>query len=134
VLRKELLELTSLHPVEMKFRAEKADTYTVTISDSRNTPLTTRSIEIRDVNLEFQQTARDMETLRQWAAVSDGLALKAEECRDGAELVGQIKEKLRQVKARAQTRRPLGINGWMLALVLGSLAAEWGARKRWGLI
>jgi hypothetical protein len=134
LLRKESLELTSLHPVEMKFRAEKADTYTVTISDSRNTPLTTRSIEIRDVNLEFQQTARDMETLRQWAAVSDGLALKAEECRDGAELVGQIKEKLRQVKARAQTRRPLGINGWMLALVLGSLAAEWGARKRWGLV
>jgi hypothetical protein len=30
-------------------------------------------------------------------------------------------------------RRPVGMNGWMLALVVGCLGGEWLLRKRWGL-
>jgi hypothetical protein len=134
VLQQKTLELTSLQPAELKFRAEKADVYTVTVEDSRKVPINTRAIDIREANPEFQQTARDMETLRQWAAVSDGLAMKVEDCRDGAELVARIKEKLRQLREGTPTQQPVGMNAWVLLLVLGSLGVEWSLRKRWGLI
>jgi uncharacterized membrane protein len=134
VLREERLELAALHPVELKFRAEKPDIYTVTVSDAYKMPLTSRPIEIRDSNVELMQTARDMETLRQWAAISDGLAMKAEDCRDAGDLVGRIKERIEQVRQGIQTRRPIGANAWVLAMVLGCLGGEWALRKRWGLI
>ena len=69
-------------------------------------PIATRPIEIRDVNIEFQTTGRNMETLRQWAAVSDGLAMKVEDCPDAADLVAQIKAKIEQVRRGKQMRRP----------------------------
>ena len=134
VLHEETVELEPLHPVDFKFHAEKADVFTVTVSDSLKVPIASRPIEIRDMNVEFQNTARNMETLRQWAAVSDGLAMKAEDCSDAASLVAQIKSKIEEVRRGKQMRRPVGINAWMLALVVGCLGGEWLLRKHWDLI
>jgi hypothetical protein len=96
-------------------------------------PLSSRPIEIRDVNVEFQNTARNMETLRQWASVSDGLAFKVEECPDAIGLVAQIKNKIEEVRRGKEMRRPFGVNGWTLLLVMGLLSGEYVLRKRWGL-
>ena len=134
VLREETLELKPLHPVELVFRAEKAETYKVTVLDSGKVPVANREIEIRDLNLEFQNTARNMETLRQWADVSDGLAIKIEDCRDAGELVGQIKTKIDQVRRGRQMRRPVGVNPFTFTLLLGCLAGEWVLRKKWRLL
>lgn len=134
VLHEEAVELEPLHPVELKFRAEKPDIYTITALDSLKVPISTRAVEIRDVNVEFQNTARNMETLRQWASVSGGLAMKVEECADAADLVSQIKAKVEQIRRGQQMRRPAAVNGWVLALVAGCLGGEWLLRKRWGLI
>jgi uncharacterized membrane protein len=133
VLREEAVELEALHPVDFSFHAEKAGVYTVTVSDALKVPIATRPIEIRDANIEFQTTGRNMESLRQWASVSDGLAMKVEECPDAADLVAQIKTKIEQVREGKQMRRPIAVNGWTLGLVLGCLAAEWVLRKRWDL-
>src|SRR5882724_4573439 len=133
LVREEAIELEPLHPVNFKFHAEKADTYMVTVLDSLKIPVANRPIEIRDINIEFQDTARNMETLRQWAAVSDGLAVKVEDCRDAADLVNQIRMKIDQVRKGRQMRRPLGMNGFTLGLVLACLGGEWLLRKRWGL-
>jgi uncharacterized membrane protein len=132
-LHEETVELESLRPVDFKFHAAKADIYNVMVSDSLKTPIATRPVEIRDVNIEFQNTARNMETLRQWASVSDGLAMKVEDCSDAANLVRQIKAKIEEVRHGKQMRQPVGMNGWILALIAGSLAAEWCLRKRWAL-
>lgn len=134
LLHEETVELEPLRPVSLKFRAEKPDVYTVTVADALKVPLGTRSIEIRDVNVEFQTTARDMEALRQWASVSDGMAVKVEDCGNTSDLAAQIKAKIEQVRHGKQMRRPAGMNGWMLALVAGSLGAEWLLRKKWGLV
>jgi len=134
IMHEETVELEPLHPVDFKFHAEKADVFTVTVSDSLKVPIATRPIEIRDMNVEFQNTGRNMETLRQWAAVSDGLAMKAEDCSDAASLVAQIKSKIEEVRRGKQMRRPVGVNGWMLALVVGCLASEWLLRKHWDLV
>jgi hypothetical protein len=133
LLHEESVELEISRPVDFKFRAEKAGIYTVTVFDLMRVPLATRPIEIRDVNVEFQDTARNMETLQQWASISDGLAMKVEDCRDAAALVAQIKAKIEQVRRGKQIRRPVGVNGWLLTLVLGCLGGEWLLRKRWGL-
>ncbi len=133
LLHEEAVDLKPLHPVDFRFHAEKADIYTVTVSDALKVPIATRPIEIRDLNVEFQDTARNMETLRQWASVSDGLAMKIEDCGNAGDLVAQIKAKLEQVRHGKPMRRPIGVNGWVLALVLGCLGTEWVLRKRWGL-
>jgi uncharacterized membrane protein len=134
LLREEKVELEPLHPVDFKFRAEKPDVYTVTVSDALKVPIATRPIEVRDLNVEFQSTGRNMETLQQWASVSDGMAMKVEDCRDAADLVTQIKAKIDQIRLGKQTRRPVGMNAWMLSLVLGCLGGEWILRKRWNLV
>ena len=134
VLHEATVELEPLHPVDFKFRAEKPGIYTINVSDIARVPVATRPVEIRDLNVEFQNTARNMESLQQWAAVSDGLAMKAEDCRDAPDLVSQIKARIEQVRGGKQTRRPLGVNAWVFSLVLGCLVAEWLLRKRWQLI
>jgi hypothetical protein len=134
VLHEQTVELETSRPVDFRFRADKADIYTVTVSDPMKVPIATRPIEIRDLNLEFQETARNMETLQQWASISDGLAMKVEECSDAGDLVARIKAKIEQVRRDKQIRRPVGVNGWLLTLVLGCLGGEWLLRKRWGLM
>jgi hypothetical protein len=133
LLRDETVELEPSRPADFTFHAEKPGIYTVTVQDAFKAPVATRQVEIRDLSVEFQNTARDMETLRQWASVSGGLALKVEDCRDAGELVRQIKAKIEQARQQSQQRRPLGLNGWVLALVLGCLGSEWVLRKRWQL-
>ena len=131
LLQEQAVELEPLHPVDFKFRAEKAGVYTVTVTDTARVPLSSRPIEIRDINVEFQVTARNMETLRQWAAASDGLAFKVEECPAAADLVAQIRAKVEEVRRGRQQRWPFGVNGWTMLLVLGCLGTEWVLRKRW---
>jgi uncharacterized membrane protein len=133
LLHEETVELEPLHPMTFKFHAETPGLYTVTVLDTLKVPVANRPIEIRDVNLEFQNTARNMETLRQWASVSDGLAMKVEDCADVPNLVAQIKAKIEEVRQGKRSRQPLGVNGWVLLLVLGCLASEWLLRKRWDL-
>jgi uncharacterized membrane protein len=133
VLHEERVELEPGRPVDFRFHVDKADIYTVMVSDAMKVPIATRPIEIRDVNVEFQETARNMETLQQWASISDGLAVKVEDCRDAADLVSQIKAKIEQVRHGKHIRRPAGVNGWLLTLVVACLGAEWLLRKRWGL-
>jgi hypothetical protein len=59
--------------------------------------------------------------------------MKVEDCPNAADLVAQIKAKIEQVRQGKQMRRPVGVNGWMLALVLACLGGEWLLRKRWGM-
>jgi hypothetical protein len=133
VLADELVELRAARPVDVTFRAGRAGMYQVTVRDALEAPVATRAIEIRDVNVELQNTARNMEVLRQWALVSDGLAMKIEDCSDAGELVAQIQSRIERVRQGKQVRRPAGVNGWMLALILGCLGTDWVLRKRWGL-
>lgn len=131
LLQEEAMELEPLRPAELRFHAPKPDVYTITVTDAHKAPIGSRSVEIHDVNVEFQNTARDMETLRQWASVSDGLAFKVEECPSASDLVVRIKSKVEEVRHGKETRQPIGMNGWMFALVLGCLGGEWVIRKRW---
>ena len=127
------VELPPARPVDLSFHADKAGIYTVTVQDLNKQPVANRTVEIRDLNIEFQNTGRNMEILHQWASLSDGLALKVEDCPDASAMVSQIKARIEQVRHDKPMRRPVGANGWLLGLVLGCLGAEWLLRKQWNL-
>ncbi|HEX3799347.1 MAG TPA: hypothetical protein VH413_11670 [Verrucomicrobiae bacterium] len=133
MLATQTLDLEPGHPHDFKFHAAKAGTYTISVVNAQSVPAGTRTIEIRGVNVEFQNTARDMETLKQWASVSGGLALKVEECPNGKDLVRQIKTRIIEAQRTKSVHQPAGMNGWTLLTLLGCLGSEWILRKRWGL-
>jgi uncharacterized membrane protein len=127
------LELAPLRPVEVTFRAPRAGVYAVTVRDERDATVATRAVEVRDVNREMLRTGRDLETLRQWARLSQGFALPAEECADGLGLVSRLRKQTEEQRAGRSRRVPVGLDGWMLAALLGSLGGEWLLRRRLGL-
>ncbi len=133
ILAEQTLELPTGRPVDFSFHPKNAGLYTVSILNELKQPVATRSIEIRELNVELQNSARNMENLQQWASLSDGLALRAEDCRDGAELLAQLKPKLEQARQSPKVRAPIGVNGWTFAFLLGCLSLEWGLRKRFGM-
>ena len=125
------LELFPGRPAEVVFRAETPGLYSVRVLDASQRDVAFRPVEVRDANLEFIETARNMEALRQWASLSGGLAVEAERAPEGRAVVGQIREKVEVLRRFKPLRRPAGMNGGVLALVLGCLVIEWILRKRW---
>lgn len=133
VVREQPVELAPARPVSVAFRAEQPGLYTVSVLDAQRVSVATRPVQIRDVNAEFANTARNMEALQQWASLSGGLAVKAEDCRGAKELVSQLDDRIELARRGRVTRRPLGVNGWTLAVLLGCVAGEHVLRRRWRL-
>lgn len=135
VIQSESVELANEPQADFRFHPNRAGSYTLNVRDSEKSLVATRVVEIGDVDVELQHTARSIETLNRWAAISDGLAFKAEECPQAVDLVAQIRKKVEQQVSRPHdTPRRVGLNAWTFTLLLGCLSAEWFLRKRWGLI
>jgi hypothetical protein len=134
VVHKQLVELRPGRRVDVTFRPANPGVFTASVVDAQGDTLATRSLDIKVIDREFVYTARDMETLGGWAAISDGIAVRSEACDDAQELFEEIKNRTDQSQRGSTMRHPAGINGWMLAVLLGFLAAEWLLRKRWGMI
>ncbi len=127
------IELAPSRAVDVSFHADEAGAYTVNVLDAHRAPVASRMVEVKEINVEFQRAARDMENLRQWASLSGGLALPAEACRDARDIVAELKERIEQKRQEPDRPRvPAGINGWVLALLLSLLGGEWCLRKNWG--
>jgi len=135
VLLNESVDLVDRQQADFRFHPDRAGSYTLSVRDSEKSLVAARVVEIRDTDGELEHTARSIETLRQWAAVSDGVAFKAEECPQAADLVAQIRNKVEQQARRTQaTPRRVGLNAWTFTLLLSCLTTEWFLRKRWALI
>jgi hypothetical protein len=135
VIQSDSVELTDSQQADFHFHPDRAGLYTLNVRDSEKSLLAGRAIAIRDTDVELEHTARSIETLGQWAAVSDGLAFKAEECPQAADLVAQIQKKVEQQVSRTQnTRQSVGLNAWTFAIILSCLTVEWLLRKRWALM
>jgi hypothetical protein len=129
-----VLELAPGQTTEVAFNFPRPGLYHASVLDQHGAVMANRSLDIREVDSEFLHTSRDMHSLRQWANLNGGTAVPFEDCRDVGQLVDQIRAVAEQPRRSGPLRRPLGINGWMLALLLGCLCSEWLVRKRWGLV
>jgi uncharacterized membrane protein len=127
------VELRPGASVEITFPAQRPGLYAASVVDAAQNVLASRSLEISDVSAEFNNTARNMEALRQWAALSDGMAVRCEDCSDAGKLVREIKARAEHPRQDVSHRRPVGVNGWVLALLAGCLCVEWSLRKHWEL-
>jgi uncharacterized membrane protein len=125
------VELRATNQADFRFHAELAGLYTINVLGPDHSLLASRPVEIRDTDVELEHSARSMETLSRWAAVSDGLVFKAEECPKATDLVGQIRTKVEQLRVSQKTPQQVGVNAWTLSMVLSCLTAEWLLRKRW---
>jgi hypothetical protein len=125
--------IVPLRPVEIHFRADKAGIYTVAVEVPGGVTLASQPIEILDVDREMERTGRDMDTLRQWAAASQGAALLAEDCVDPRPVVARLKTQIEAARRAPSRPRPLGLHAGVLAWLLVCLGGEWILRKRWGL-
>ncbi len=117
----------------LHFKGPTDGLYRVSVLGPVNRELASRSVELQSLNLEFQQTARDMENLRQWAAMTRGLALKAEECQNSG-VIADILKQVRLAREARKERIPMGLNWAVLGVVLGALSTEWILRRKWSLI
>lgn len=133
VVLEQQANLVALRPVEIRFRAEQPGLYTVAVEDGHGLALASQSVEIRDMDRETERTARDMETLRQWATTSGGAALEAESVRDADALAAAVKERIESVRASRPRRLPAGVNAPVLAALLACFCGEWALRRVWGL-
>lgn len=132
-LYEEALELLPLRPVSIRFRAESPGIHSISVKDVRGQSVASRRVEVRDVDLELARTGRDMENLRQWAGVSGGLALPAEDVGSAADLVARLRQRVQQARRTRQRREPVGLDGRSLAALLLALGGEWALRRLWRL-
>ncbi len=131
VLHQQSLDLTPSHPVDLSFTRKSGGIFTVFVRNPKGEIVASRSIEIKNVNVEFLKTGRSMEILNQWAALSNGLAIKIEDCSDPTKLLEEIKVKVEQAERAMAQRIPLGIHMPILLILLGLLACEWILKKQW---
>ena len=127
------LPLEAGAPVPISFRADRPGIYRLSVLDAHGAPAAERSLSLRNDEVEMLHTARDMENLKQWAALTGGLARPAEAPGDLDEMIKVIHGGLERAARSKEARVPFGLNGGMLAVVLTLLCAEWILRKRWNL-
>ena len=131
VVAEKAVELPTGRPIDFVFHAVTSGVYTISVLDAMQQQVATRPIEIREINLEMQNSARNMEILEQWASITDGMAVRAEDCASGSELITQIKTKIERSHQARQRRMPAGMNGWIFTALLSALCAEWLLRRKW---
>jgi hypothetical protein len=132
-LTDQAVELLPGGTAEVAFLVQRAGLLTASVVDRSQATLTSRSLEISDSGGELACISRNMDSLCQWAGVSGGVALRCEDCRDGGKLVEEIKRRIEQSQRSTSRHVPLGVNGWILALLLACVCGEWSLRKKWGL-
>lgn len=135
VVSEPTIELVPGSQAPIAFRARGAGMYQISVL-SGDQPVAFRGLEIREGNVELDRPSRDMDTLRQWAGLTGGGAVKAEECRDAAKLLEAIRNRARspELNQTASRSTPLGMNWYVLLLLLGLVGTEWALRKQWDWI
>lgn len=128
------LELPPGQDVTLSFHAEQEGFYTIVILDPQNLDIAERSVQLVNTKLELERTGRDMENLRQWAALTQGVAFGEEDLKSIDPLIAAIHKQMQMAAGENTSRMPWGLNWWLLTLLLGCLGIEWLLRKRWNLI
>ncbi|PTY01948.1 hypothetical protein DB346_10890 [Verrucomicrobia bacterium LW23] len=117
--------------VPFRFQVAEAGPYVISVLSPQGQLVARRTLEVREVNRELQRTARDMENLRQWSGITRGEAYTEESAPSASELARRLLTRREEADRSQIVRKPLGVNMWIMAALLGLLGAEWVLRKRW---
>lgn len=133
-VNEQTVELTAGTPTPVDCPLAGAGLYTVSVLDGSGIVVSTRTVDVPDPQWEFLRTGRDMDALRQWARLSQGVAHPAEDCLPAAALIAGLKEQSREALRQSPGSRPLAAGWRPLVLLLSLLCGEYGLRRRWGLV
>ena len=128
------IELETGRQTSASFLADDSGVFTATLLGAGDRVLASRLIHVRDMAAELVSTSRNMETLRQFAGISGGLAIEADSGGNVAELLGEYLQREEPPKVEVAYALPAGINGWTLAVLLACISAEWLCRKQWEML
>lgn len=131
VLSRRSVGLSAGGMAEVPFRIQQPGTYQLRVVDEGGELQGTRVVDLKQIDLEMASPGRNLSALRQWAGISGGMALAAEDCREPRELIEFIQGESSVDRPPATRREPLGIHWLTLLLLLGLLAADWSLRKHW---
>jgi len=131
IIDEQKVELAPGKTNEVVFQTATAGLFTLRVVDADGAEQGSRVVELKNLEREFAITTRDMENLRQWAQLSEGFAMPAEDCSDVDDLMAKLKQRASEAYQRRPVTKPAAINGWMLAVLLGLLGGEWILRRLW---
>jgi uncharacterized membrane protein len=121
-------------PTSTRFMANESGMYNATLQLKDGNLLASRDIQVKEIAAELVSTSRKMELLRQFAAVSGGIAMEFEKTDELADALKEFLQPEEQVETQRTDVLPAGMNGWILALLLGCLSLDWLFRKRWQML
>jgi hypothetical protein len=128
------IELETDRQVTATFTADTSGLYSATLLGVGEQILASREINVQDRTAELASTSRNMETLRQFAGISGGVALEFESSGDIAQRLQDYLHPDQPPKLELTYALPAGINAWTLAVLLACISAEWFLRKQWGML
>lgn len=128
------IELDTDQQTTATFTSDASGTFTATLRSTGGTLLASRTLEVRDAAIELAATARNMDTLRQFAAISRGMAIEVENCSGLADMLQEYLQPEVPLRQEVAHALPAGTNGWILTLLIALISTEWICRKRWGML
>ena len=128
------IELETGRQITTTFPVDTSGLFTATLLGAGDRILASCEISVQERTAELASTSRDMETLRQFAGISGGMALEAESSNDVPELLKEYLHPEEPPKVELSYALPAGINAWMLAFLIACISAEWLCRKHWGML
>ncbi|MDA7915363.1 hypothetical protein N9B98_03765 [bacterium] len=121
-------------PTSTRFMADESGMYSANLLLNDGTLIASRNIQVQEIAAELVSTSRKMELLRQFAAVSGGIAMEFEKTDELAAALKTFLQPEEQIEKQRTYALPAGMNGWILAFLLGCLSLDWLFRKRWQML
>lgn len=118
----------------IRFPAQTEGVYQVRVEWPGAARPVVEPIEIRDGNRELERTARDLETLEQWARASDGFATPIGDVEDVDAVLDRLRERAEARRRKRRRLEPAGLEPLVLVMLVGATAAEAALRVRWRLL
>lgn len=85
---------------------------------------------VYEQDLELERPAADLTAMRQWADITEGMAIRPDELPD---LLEKLEEVPAELEVEIPTKASLWDNWLFFVLFGGLICTEWFLRKRWGL-
>jgi hypothetical protein len=127
------VELARGDSVPIRFSARGEGIYQVRVERPDAALLVVEPIEIRSTKRELERTARDLETLEQWASASGGFATTLAEIDDVGRMLDGVRDRAEARRRKQREPEPAGLEPQVLVLLIAAMAAEAVLRVRWGL-
>lgn len=121
-------------PTSTRFLATESGMYNASLQLNDGSLLASRDIQVREIAAELVSTSRKMELLRQFAAVTGGVAMEVEKTDVLLDALSRYLHPEEEFETERTYMLPAGMNAWILGLLLGCLSLDWLFRKRWQML